>query len=148
MKIVPMTVRRANEFVEQHHRHNRPVTGARYALGCDVAGELVGVAIVGRPVARMIDFTKTAELTRLCVTPKAPKNACSFLYAACRRVWFAMGGEKMITYTLARESGSSLRGAGWRPVGEVKGAQWTRESRPREEQGVFDEVKIRWETTP
>lgn len=147
MKLVPLTVQRANEVILEWHRHNRPVVGGRFALGAEHVGELVGMAVVGRPVARVLDFTKIAELTRLCVTPDAPRNTCSFLYGACRRTWFTMGGEKLITYTLARESGASLRGAGWKPAGTVEGAQWTRQRRPREEQAIFEEDKIRWETT-
>lgn len=40
---------------------------------------------------------------------------------------------------------ASLRGAGWRPVANIVGAQWTRRNRPRELQAVFEADKIRWE---
>lgn len=133
MTVVPLTLHRANEIVAEHHRHNEPVRGCRFAIGAEHGGELVGVAIVGRPVARMLDRQKVAELTRLCIIPGAPRNTCSFLYGAARRVWFAMGGERIITYTLARESGASLRGAGWKPAAEVTGEQWSRPSRERVE---------------
>lgn len=51
----------------------------------------------------------------------------------------------MITYTLTRESGASLRGAGWLPqaVKGAGGAGW--QTRDREHQEVFDEQKIRWD---
>ncbi len=55
------------------------------------------------------------------------------------------GGVKIITYTLQRESGSSLRGAGWTPVKAIQGEQWDRAARGRTEQAIFDEHKIRWE---
>lgn len=145
MKVVPLTIQRANEVVLQWHRHNKPVIGARFAIGCEHEGVLVGVAIVGRPVARKIDQEFIAELTRLCVTPEAPANACSFLYGACRRIWSAMGGNKIITYTLKRESGASLRGAGWTLVSETtrSGKGWL--TRDREHQAVFAETKLKWE---
>ncbi len=103
------------------------------------------MACVGRPVARAYDPEKVAEVNRLCVVPGAPDNTCSFLYAACRRVWQAMGGERIITYTLATESGASLRGAGWVPtvLKPRTGNGW--QSRARAHQPVFDLPKIRWE---
>ncbi len=145
MKLVPLTIKGANRVIGLWHRHNKTVVGGRFALGCEVNGVLVGVAIVARPKARMLDTDKAAEVTRLCVTPEAPMNAPSFLYGACRRVWQAMGGERLLTYTLQSESGASLRGAGWIPVRKFEGAQWSREDRPREYMAVCDESKIRWE---
>jgi hypothetical protein len=145
MKVVPLTRGRANEVIAQWHRHNKPVVGCRFAIGAEHAGELVGVAVVGRPVARMVDFQKVAEVTRLCVVDGAPKNTCSFLYAACRRVWHAMGGERMITYTLTRETGASLRAAGWIPTPVQRKGETGWLSRDREHQAVFDEEKLRWE---
>ena len=61
------------------------------------ARELVGVAIVGRPVARMLDDGLTSEVTRVCVVSHAPKNSCSFLYGRCWRIWQQMGGKRMVT---------------------------------------------------
>jgi len=145
MKVIPLTLARANEIVAQWHRHNKPVVGHRFSIGAEQDGVLVGVAIIGRPVARKLDQEFTAEVNRLCVIDNAPKNTCSFLYAAARRVWFSMGGTRMITYTLASESGASLRGAGWVETlrREPSGIGW--KTRDREHQAVFDETKIRWE---
>lgn len=145
MKVIPLTLSRANEVVAQWHRHNKPVTGHRFSLGAEHEGELVGVCIVGRPVARKLDQHFTAEVNRLCVIDGAPKNTCSFLYSAARRVWATMGGTRLITYTLRSESGASLRGAGWTPeqVRPAGGAGW--KTRDREDQAVFSELKIRWE---
>ena len=148
MKVIPLTLARANEVVSQWHRHNKACVGHRFSLGAEHDGQLVGVAIVGRPVARKLDQQFTAEVNRLCVTPSAPPNTCSFLYGACRRVWFTMGGKRMITYTLQSESGSSLRGSGWSPT-ELKAAPkngW--QTRERDHQQVYDQLKIRWETLP
>lgn len=145
MKVIPLTLERANEVVAEWHRHNKPATGHRFSLGAEHDGKLVGVCIVGRPVARKLDQHFTAEVNRLCVTPEAPPNTCSFLYAAARRVWWAMGGTRMITYTLRSESGASLRGAGWIPEEVARRGQIGWLSRDREHQEVFDEMKIRWE---
>lgn len=146
MKVFPLDRDSALAIIGQYHRHNKRPVGYRFALGCRFEGRIVGVACVGRPVARTYDPEKVAEVNRLCVTPDAPKNTCSFLYGAARRVWAAMGGERIITYTLASESGASLRGAGWTPTPLKKrtGKGWL--SRDREHQAVFDELKLRWES--
>ena len=116
---VPMTMREANEFVASFHRHNKPVAGARFAIGASDGEALIGVAIVGRPVARQLQDGVTSEVTRCCVRERAQKGACSFLYAACWRAWRAMGGRRLVTYTLATESGASMRGVGWKLVAEL-----------------------------
>ena len=129
LEIIPMTISEANEFVDNFHRHNKPTQGGRFAIGASVEEGLVGVAIVGRPVGRMLDDGWTAEVTRVCVVDHAPKNTCSFLYGRCWRIWQQMGGKRMVTYTLQEESGSSLRGAGWKIVGETKPGGWDRLNR-------------------
>lgn len=145
MKVVPLTLREANAFVEKYHRHNKPCRGHRFSLGLMEGAQLVGVAICGRPISRMMCDGLTLEVNRLCVSPEAPKNSCSFFYRCCWRVWSAMGGHRMITYTLQSESGSSLRGAGFRLAKEIKGAGWNRFHRERELQDVQMQDKFRWE---
>lgn len=129
-----MTVERigldeANAFVKAHHRHHIPVVGHLFSIGAALNGEIVGVAIVGRPVARMRDDGVTAEITRLCTD--GTRNACSFLYGAAARASFALGFKRIGTYILASEPGTSLAAAGWRMVGEVRGRSWSTPSRPR-----------------
>ena len=148
MKIVPMSLSEANEFVANFHRHNKPVQGAKFSIGASDGDRLIGVAIVGRPVARRLDDGITAEVTRCCVLDDAPKGACSFLYSRAWRAWQALGGHRLVTYTLQSESGASLRGAGWRVVGQsggfAEGKGWT--TRPgREWQSVIGQAKFRWE---
>lgn len=147
MKLVPMNLEEANLFVGAFHRHNKPVIGHRFSIGLNHDNELIGVAIVGRPVSRVLDCAQVAEITRLCVRDNSPKGACSKLYRACWRAWLAMGGMKLITYTLQTESGASLRGAGFKIVGEVKGRSWDCPSRHREWQPVNGQQKFRWELT-
>lgn len=120
----------ANAFVERLHRHHTPVVGHLFSIGAStVDGDIVGVAIVGRPVSRMRDDGQTAEVTRLCTD--GTKNACSFLYGACARAAFALGFKRIGTYILASEPGTSLSAAGWRLIGEAGGGSWSRQDRPR-----------------
>jgi hypothetical protein len=85
MNVVPLSLREANDFLEAFHRHSGRTSrdGGKFAIGARDEGCLVGVAIVGRPVAtRLLNDSFTAEVLRLCVTEKAPKGTCSFLYGA------------------------------------------------------------------
>ena len=142
LRIVPVTLEDANAFVRRLHRHNKPVVGAKFCIGvstdisCDYCGgsgtwfdwmvamrevcpkckgektQIVGVAIVGRPVAQKLDDGMTAEITRVCTD--GTKNAASMLYGACRKVARAMGYDRIFTYTLPEEGGASLRAAGFK----------------------------------
>lgn len=145
MQVRPITIRAANAFVHSHHRHNKPTQGGRFAIAAIDANRVIGVAIVGRTIARRLHDDCTAEVTRLCTVADAPKNTCSFLYGACRRIWQSMGGTRLITYTLKVESGASLRAAGYTPTVETGGKQWSVPSRRRKSQPVFEQLKIRWE---
>ena len=148
LTLVPgVPLRQANTFVRYHHRHHRPVRGCLFCIGVRVVGEieLRGVAIVGRPVSRHLQDGVTAEVTRLATDGTG--GACSALYAAAWRAWRAMGGTRMITYTLAEEGGASLRGAGWNPRHETKAEGWTRPSRERRDEHPT-QAKIRWEARP
>jgi hypothetical protein len=141
--IVPLSLAEANDFVGRVHRHHGRTAGGKFALGWAEAGEVRGVAIVGRPVARHLDDGWTLEVNR--VATDGARNACSALYAAAWRAARAMGYRRMVTYTLESESGSSLRAAGWRVVGEVSGRSWSCPSRPRVDKHPTQN-KIRWET--
>jgi hypothetical protein len=145
LSLVPVTLREARAFVDEHHRHHPAPQGGLFAIGCGIGQVIRGVAIVGNPVARILNDGWTAEVTRVCVLEGA-KNACSMLYGAAWRAARAMGYRKLITYTLKTESGVSLAGAGWKCVGEAGGGSWSRESRPRVDLHPTQE-KLRWETT-
>jgi len=144
---IPVTQREANAFVESFHRHNKRVAGARFSIGCSDGNGLVGVALVGNPVAPALMDGVTAEVNRCCVMPDAPKGSASFLYAACWRAWRAMGGRRLITYTLHSESGASLRGSGAKVIAELPpGRPQDWRNRPgREWQAVVGQAKFRWE---
>ena len=128
LEICPISLKEANAFVEQYHRHHRPVTGHKFSIGCTDGEKVVGVAIVGRPVSRYLDDGWTLEVNRLCTD--GTRNACSMLYAAAWRAARAMGYHKLITYILDTESGTSLKAAGWKCVGQAGGLRWTGKRRP------------------
>ena len=145
VKFVPLDLRVANEFVEGHHRHNRATSGHKFSIGLEENGELIGVGIAGRPIARLLDNGKTLELRRICVKDGYP-NACSQLMARLKRIAQLMGYEKIITYTLQKESGASLRAIDARVVAKVNApSNWSRRAGARQHQAVYDEPKFRWE---
>lgn len=127
--IAPISLKDANVFVSEHHRHHKPVVGHKFSLAAIKGGEVVGVVIVGRPVSRHRDDGATLEVTRLCTVGE--KNACSFLYGAASKAAFALGFSRIGTYIRADESGVSLAAAGWRQISQTKGRSWDTPSRPR-----------------
>jgi hypothetical protein len=154
LEIVPVTLREANQFVENFHRHNGRTArdGGKFAIGASSPDGLVGVAIVGNPLSATFMDGFTAEVLRTCTRPEAPKNTNSLLYGACWRAWRAMGGRRMVTYTLKSESGSSLRAAGWKVIGETKPIPdgWRKNDHLnsiRRWQPVMGQSKFRWEVS-
>ncbi len=142
---VPVGLDEANAFIFRYHRHHPPVVGYRFAIGLSDGEKLVGVVIVGRPVSRHLDDGVTLEVTRCCTD--GTRNAPSLLYAAARRAAFALGYKKIITYTLAAESGVTLQAAGWQCTGPASGGSWNAPSRPRQDKHPT-EPKQRWEARP
>lgn len=128
LELVPITLKEANFFVQQHHRHHKPVTGHKFSVAASDGEKIVGVAIVGRPVSRYLDDGLTLEVNRLCTD--GTKNACSFLYSAAWRAARNMGYKKLITYILESENGSSLKASGWKCIGKAGGERWTGKRRP------------------
>jgi hypothetical protein len=115
-----------------------------FSIAAAKDGKIVAVAVIGRPVARHNQDGLTAELTRLA--SDGTRNACSFLYGRAWRAAQAVGYVRMITYTLASEDGASLRGAGWRLIGEAGGGSWSRVGRPRVDTHPLQQ-KLRWEVS-
>jgi len=133
----------AAAFVSEHHRHHTAPVGHLFSIAAYRGERLVGVVIVGRPVARRRDDGNTAEVTRLCVLPEEP-NACSFLYGKAARAALALGFQRIGTYTLKSEPGTSLKAAGWVLIGETPGKSWSVPSRPRDDKHPI-EPKLLWE---
>jgi hypothetical protein len=138
----PIDFADAADFVLRHHRHHTPPVGHKFSIAALADGEMVGVVIVGRPVARRRDDGATLEVTRLCTT--GHRNACSFLYGAAARAAFALGYRRIGTYILKREPGTSLVAAGWKLIAETPGKSWSVPSRPRDDKHPI-EPKLLWE---
>ena len=129
LELQPITYREACAFIAAHHRHHDQPQGQAWAVAVNDGTRVVGVATVGRPVARRLGGGYVAEVTRCC-TDSTP-HVASKLYAACWRAGKAMGYRAMFTYTLEGEAGVSLQAAGWRCVGPAGGGSWNKPSRPR-----------------
>lgn len=145
LALCPMTHREALAYIAAHHRHSVPPRGMVFALGAANAESLEGVAVIGRPVGRGLQDGWTLEVLRLCTpSANAERNVCSFLYAAAWRATRALGYRKLITYTRADETGTSLHAAGWHVVGQVTARSWDTPTRPRDDR---DErvPRLRWE---
>jgi hypothetical protein len=143
MEAVPLHPRQANEFVAKYHRHSLPTAGGKFAVGATKNGQLVGVAVAGRPVARRLDDGKTIEVLRVCTD--GTLNCCSFLYGRVAKIARLFGYTRIITYTLEEESGASLRAVGGRVVARVEAQEWSTPSGPRKSQAVYRKEKLRWE---
>ena len=132
LKAKPVTLKEANEFVKARHRHHKPTVGHRFSVGATLDGKLVGVAIVGRPVARKTNQYYVAEVARLC-TDRTP-NACSFLYAKAASAAKSLGYWYIQTFILDEEPGTTLRAANWTLLGDTSGRSWSVPSRHRDDQ--------------
>lgn len=144
LQLVPVTFDEACRFVAMWHRHHMPPVGHKFSVGVADDDKLVGVAIVGRPVARHYDDGRTLEVNRTA-TDGTP-NANSMLYGAAQRASWALGYRRLITYTQAGETGSSLRAAGWKTVAQrPPRTGWTTPSRPRDDNGVDGIARTLWE---
>lgn len=142
LELHPIPLIEARAFCDRTHRKLRAPIGGLFALAAVVGGEVRAVVIVSRPVARGLADDYTCEVTRLA--SDGTRNACSFLYRAAWRAARALGYRRLITYTMLDESGSSLRGAGFRLAGEYGGGSWSTPSRPRVDLHP-QQVKLRWE---
>jgi hypothetical protein len=123
----------------------QPITFAEasaFGVAANNGTDVVGVAMVGRPVARGNQDGFTAEVVRLC-TDGTP-HVASMLYAACWRAAKALGYLRLITYILSDEPGTSLKAAGWRVIGERGGGSWHCPSRPRVDTHPLQK-KLLWE---
>ena len=154
LKVRPISIHEANLFVEAHHRHHGKKVGCRFALGVYEDDQLHGVAICSNPVARMADDGLTLEVSRLCTD--GTYNACSILYGACARVAKDMGFNKIQTYILESEQGTSLKASGWICEGGAGATTWSGKSERQREREMYqqiaffenkkppEEMKVRW----
>ena len=154
MIVKQISLKSANAFVMKHHRHHSRVQGHKYSIACvTVGGDILGIAICGRPLSRHLDDGNTIEITRVAVVSGA-RNACSFLYGASCRIAKELGYGRVITYSLKGESGISLKAAGFLCEDENAGGKtWKRSDgfRTDEVEDLFgvkkkypNELKRRW----
>jgi len=127
VKLFHVELKEANKFVVEFHRHHKPAHGHRFSIGVKHQGKLVGVAIIGRPVARAVDHKTVVEALRLCTD--GTKNACSFLYGAAARAAKSLGYKKIQTYILEEERGTSLVASNYSFDGLTTGGSWNCPSR-------------------
>lgn len=137
----------ARRFIAQHHAHCRVPVTWRFHTGIYNGRTLLGVAIVGNPVAPGFNGRGIAEVNRLCIrrdTAVALRwNAASMLYGWCAREATRRGWRKIITYTRVDEPGTSLRAAGWTPECRVRGRGWHSARRARSNTNSWID-KVRW----
>lgn len=146
LRLVPVSFADACGFVATWHRHHQPPVGHKFSVGAAIGDKLVGVAMVGRPVARSFDDGSTLEVIRSATD--GTQNVNSMLYAAAWRATSALGYRRLVTYTQAGESGSSLRAAGWRVIAERPPRRgWNVPSRPRDDKGVDHIARTLWEAS-
>lgn len=148
LRLAPISLRQANAFIRDVHRHHPPVVGMKWAVAIiDDTGELRGCAIASRPVSRILQAEGWLEVTR--VATDGARNGSSMLLGAMRRAGTALGypAHQIVTYTLAHEHGASLRAAGWIEDGPAGGGTWHRASRPRTDVAPITS-KTRWIAGP
>jgi hypothetical protein len=150
LRIVPVEWPHVRDFVDDWHRHNKPPTGYKFGIGvADDNDVLRGVAAVGRTTAPGFPASEKPlmlEVTR--VATDGYPNANSMLYGAAWRAVKAMGYRRLITYTQASESGSSLRAAGWVVVAELPPRKgWDTPSRRRNNDEYLSVLRLRWEAS-
>ena len=145
LQIVPSHLGEACAFIKQYHRHHLPPQGGLFALAVADGNEVVGVVIVGRPVARMSDNGWTAEITRLCTKEGASMGAASKLYQRAAKIAQLMGYKRVISYILVSETGVSLKAAGWTWQYNTKDQHsWDTPSRPRVNKHSLEQKQL-WE---
>lgn len=143
----PVTFRVAAAFVRQHHAHCGAPAGWRFGSAVWNGMTMVGVVMVGRPVARGFGDRGMVEVNRLCVRRDVSAalrwNACSKLYGWAAAEAERRGYARVVTYTREDEDGASLRAAGWIREAHVRGRSWNSRTRARTDRAAPVD-KNRW----
>lgn len=147
LQIRPVAFAAARAFVARHHAHCNPPVVMRYGYAILNAGLLLGVAMVGNPVARALCGRGILEVNRLCVRRDVARalarNACSMLYGRCAQEAERRGFSHIVTYTRQDEDGGSLVAAGWLQESVVRGRGWHSARRARGNANAWID-KVRW----
>ena len=152
LRLVAITRSEARLFIAKLHRHARPPAVCIFQVGVEADGELVGVAMGARPLARKLCDGETLEVSRVCTD--GSRNAASMLYGAVCRAAAALGYKRVVTYTLESESGASLKASGFHADSEIRRHDptgWSRQKTTRSapvdlfgNRTTPDEPKRRW----
>ena len=150
----PIPVKRALRWNKATHRRLPDVAGLMWAIAALRDSQIVGIALVGRPNARLLDSQElpqdALQVVRVAVlegdaSASGHKGANSILYGACARAARDMGAVDCFTYIHHDEPGTSLRAAGW--VEDIAhdsiGGSYDRPSRARKAP-VEGGRKVRW----
>ena len=147
LRLVPVSFSAARAFIGRHHRHCGPPHAWRFGAGVMNGSALMGVVIVGNPVAPAFNGRGIVEVNRLCVRddldPMLRWNCCSKLYAHAAAEAERRGFNRIITYTRADEDGASLRASGWTSEGAAGGQGWHSARRARSNTNAWI-AKERW----
>jgi len=150
LEVRPISFRDACAFVARHHAHCKPPTCWRWGSALYNGFSLIGVVMVGNPVAPAFMHRGTVEVNRLTVRRDLPRmlrdGACSKLYSESARIAERKGFARIISYTRSDENGASLRAAGWVCDGPVRGRSWHSARRQRSNANALVN-KYRWSRT-
>jgi len=150
LRFKPIAANSVRRFIGLHHAHcGIPVTW-RFHNAVINGATLIGVAVVGNPVAPALMGRGILEVNRLCIRRDVPSalrwNAASMLYGWCAREARRRGWQKIITYTRADGPGTSLEAAGWTREASVRGRGWHSARRRRSNRNSWID-KVRWNRT-
>ncbi|MEU5859754.1 XF1762 family protein [Nonomuraea sp. NPDC047529] len=113
LAISQVAIQTARAFAAWTHRHLAPPAEAEIVLGVQTGnGTLVGVVFVS---GWHCDDEATAEI--VCLSTDGTPNACSALLGAARRAARAAGYRRLTARTGPSGLDTSLRAAGFRPIG-------------------------------
>jgi len=116
LRIVPLTITAARVAVERWHSHHRAPLSGICCVGVESEGDLACVAVLGRPVSRMLDADDaTAEVTRVASSGEVP-HAASAALGAISRAALALGYRRLVSYTILGEAGTIYRACNWHPT--------------------------------
>jgi len=147
LRLRPVTFAVVRAFVDRHHAHCRSPVTWRFGAAVWNGMTLVGVAMIGNPVARGFVGRGVVEVNRLCIRRDIPAalrwNAASMLLGHAARTAEQQGWNRIITYTRIDELGASLAAAGWRREADIRGRSWHSRARSRSNTNAFVD-KVRW----
>jgi hypothetical protein len=121
--IQPIPFRLAKLFVRRYHSYRTAPRGCLFCLQANYAGEVCGVAIVGRPISPDVQDGLTCEMTRLALKRNYQCGA-SFLASRAWRAAKSLGYVRMVSYVADTHLGTSLVAAGFKHTRSSVPTSW------------------------